>query len=49
MVHEQHDAPCSGQRLEVTNSGQYHFEMGNVRACTVQVNLKIGSFACQGA
>ena len=49
MVHEQHDAPCSGQRFEVSNSGQYHFEMGNVRARTVQFNVKIVSFACKGA
>ena len=49
MVHEQHDAPCFGQRVEWSRYGQYQFEMVIVRARTVQFNLKIASFACKGA
>ena len=49
MVHEQHDAACSGQRFKVSKSGQYQFEMGIVRARTVPFNVKIASFACKGA
>ena len=49
MVHEQHDAACSGQRVEWSKSWQYHFEMGIVRARTVHFNVKIASFASQGA
>ena len=49
MVHEQHDAACSGQRVEWSKSWQYHFEMGIVRGRTVQCNVKIASFACKGA
>ena len=49
MVHEQHDAPCFGQRVEWSGYGQYQFEMVIVRARTVQFNLKIASFACKGA
>ena len=49
MVHEQHDAACSGQRVECSRYGQHQFEMVIVRARTVQFNLKIASFACKGA
>ena len=49
MSHEQHDAAYSGQRVEWSKSWQYHFEMGIVRARTVQFNVKIASFACKGA
>ena len=49
MVHEQHDAACSGQMVEWSRYGEYQFEMGIVRARTVQFNLKIASFACKGA
>ena len=49
MVHEHHDAPCFGQRVEGSRYGQYQFEMVIVRARTVQFNLKIVSFACKGA
>ena len=49
MVHEHYDAPCFGQRVERSRYGQYQFEMGIVRARTVQFNLKIASFACKGA
>ena len=49
MVHEQHEAACSGQRVEWSRYGQYQFEMVIVRARTVQFNLKIASFACKGA
>ena len=49
MVHEHHDAPCFGQRVEWSRYGQYQFEMVIVRARTVQLNLKIASFACKGA
>ena len=49
MVHEHHDAPCFGQRVEWSRYGQYQFEMVIVRARTVQFNLKIASFACKGA
>ena len=49
MVHEHHDAACSGQRVEWSRYGQYQFEMVIVRAHTVQFNLKIASFACKGA
>ena len=49
MPHEQHDAACSGQRVEWSKSWQYHFEMGIVRARTVKFNVKIASFECKGA
>ena len=49
MVHEHHDAALSGLRVEWSRYGQYQFEMGIVRAHTVQFNLKIASFACKGA
>ena len=49
MVHEQHDAACSGQRVEWSRYGQHQFEMGIVRARTVQFNLKIASVVCKGA
>ena len=49
MVHEQHDAACSGQRVEWSRYGHHQFEMGIVRARTVKFNLKIASFACKGA
>ena len=49
MVHEHHDAALSGLRVEWSRHGQYQFEMGIVRARTVQFNLKIASFACKGA
>ena len=49
MSHEQHDAACSGQRVEWSRYGQYQSEIGMVQARTVQVNLKILSFACKGA
>ena len=49
IVHEQHDAACSGQRVQWLRSGHYQFEMGMVRARSAQLNLKIGSFACKGA
>ena len=38
MVHEQHDAACSGRRVEWSRYGQYQFEMVIVRARTVQFN-----------
>ena len=49
MVHEHHDAPCFGQRVEWSRYGQYQFEMVIVRARTVRFNLKIASFTCKGA
>ena len=49
MVHEHHDAPCFGQRVEWSRYGLYQFEMVIVRARTVQFNLKIASFTCKGA
>ena len=49
MVHEQHAAACPGQRVEWSRYGQYQFEIGIVRARTVQFNLKRASFACNGA
>ena len=49
MVHEHHDAPCFGRRVEWSRYGQYQFEMGIVRARTVEFNLKIASFASKGA
>ena len=49
MVHEQHDVACSGQRVEWSRYGQHQFEMGIVRARTVQFNLKIASLVCKGA
>ena len=49
MVHEHHDAALSGLRVEWSRYGQYQFEMGIVRAHTVQFDLKIASFACWGA
>ena len=49
MVHEHHGAALSGLRVEWSRYGQYQFEMGIVRAHTVQFDLKIASFACRGA
>ena len=49
MVHEQHDAACSGRRAGWSRYGQHQFEMGIVRARTVQFNLKIASLVCKGA
>ena len=49
MVHEHHDAPCFGQRVEWLRYGQYQIETGIVRARSIQFNLKIASFACKGA
>ena len=49
MVHEQHDAAYSDQRVEWSRYGQHQFEMGIVRARTVQFNLKIASLVCKGA
>ena len=49
MSQEQHDAACSGQRVEWSRYWQYQSETGMVQARTVQVNLKISSFACKGA
>ena len=49
MVHEQHDAACSGRRVEWSRYGQYQFGMVIVRARTVKFNLKIASFTCKGA
>ena len=49
MVHEQHDAACSGPRVEWSRYGQYQFEIGIVRARTVRFNLEIRLFACKGA
>ena len=49
MVHEQHDAACSGRRVEWSRYGQYQFRMGIVRARTVKFNLKIASLVCKGA
>ena len=49
MVHEHHDAPCFDQGVEWWRYGQYQFEMGIVRARTVQFNLEIRLFACKGA
>ena len=49
MVHEQHDAACSGQRVKWSRYGQYQIETGIVRARTIHFNLKIASFACKGA
>ena len=49
MVHEHHDAPCFDQGVRWSRYGQYQFEMGIVRARTVQFTLKIASFTCKGA
>ena len=49
MVHEHHDAPCCGQRVEWLRYGQYQFEMGMVRARIVKFNLKIASLVCKRA
>ena len=49
MVNEQHYAACCGKRVGWSRYGQYQFEMGIVRARTIQFNLKIASFACKGA
>ena len=49
MVHENHDAVLSRLRVEWSRYGQYQFEIGIVRAHTVQLDLKIASFACRGA
>ena len=43
MVHENHDAVFSGLRAEWSRYGQYQFEIGIVRAHTVQLDLKIAS------
>ena len=48
MVHEHHDAPCFGQRVEWSRYGQHQFEMVIVRARTVQFNLKIAVLRVQG-
>ena len=49
MVREQHDAPCSGRRVEWLRYGQYQFEMGIVRARIVKFNLNVASLVCKGA
>ena len=49
MVHEHHDAPCFDQGVRWSRYWQYQFEMGIVRARTVQFTLKIASFTCKGA
>ena len=49
MVHEQHYAACSGQRVEWLRYGQYQFEIVIVRAPTVQFNVEIASFVYKGA
>ena len=49
MVHEHHAAACSGQRVKWSRYGQHQFEMGIVRARTVQFNPKIVSLVCKGA
>ena len=49
MVHEQHAAACSGQRVKWSRYGQYQFEISIVRARTVRFNLEIRLFACKGA
>ena len=49
MVHEHHDAACSGQRVKWSRCGQHQFEMGIVRARTVRFNLEIRLFTCKGA
>ena len=49
MVHEHHDAACSGQRVKWSRYGQHQFEIGIVRARTVRFNLEIRLFACKGA
>ena len=49
MVHEQHVAACSGQRVKWSRYGQYQFEMGIVRALAVKFNLNVASFTCKGA
>ena len=49
MVHEQHAAACSGQRVKWSRYGQYQFEIGIVRARTVRFNLEKRLFACKGA
>ena len=49
MVHDHHDEPYFGQRVEWSRYGQNQFEMVIVRAPTVQFDLKIASFACNGA
>ena len=49
MVHEQHAAACSGQGVKWLRYGQHQFEMGIVRARTIQFNLKIASLVCKGA
>ena len=49
MSHEQHDAACSGQRVEWSKSWQYHSEMGIVRARTVQVQPENSVIRVQGS
>ena len=49
MVHEQHDAACSGQRVEWSRYGQHQFEISIVRARTVQFNLQNGVTRVQGS
>ena len=49
MIHEHHDAACSGQRVKWSRYGQHQFEIGIVRARTVRFNLEIRLFACKGA
>ena len=49
MVHEHHHAPCFDQGVEWSRYGQYQFEIGIVRARTVQITLKMASLVCKGA
>ena len=49
MVHEHHGAPCFDRGVEWSRYGQYQFEMGIVRARTVQFNPEIASLVCKGA
>ena len=49
MVHEHHDAPCFDQGVEWSRYGQYQFEMGIVRARTLQFNLKNSVLHVQGS
>ena len=49
MVHEQHAAACSGQRVKWSRYGQYQFAIDIVRARAVRFNLEIRLFARKGA
>ena len=49
MVHEQHDAPCFGQRVEWSRYGQYQFETVIVRARTFQFKLENSVLRVQGS